>query len=172
MCPIAGLFTMGMSGFGVVSVSGRSLVPSPPARITAFIIWQFFLLLKKPCTKNLESMLIPMRSFIYPVAGLPDSERSDINHQCGGSLSNPITNRFRIPGLKDLLPHMPIWRCHLPPVLKQNFRLSAFQGLEFPAFQNAFCATITWCWRCRVSSYDTIFHLIPQHCCDCVALNA
>jgi len=38
---------------------------------------------------------------------------------------------------------------------------NAFQGLEFPSFQNAFCATITWCRRCRVSM--TLFTNVSSH---------
>ena len=36
MCSIIGLLASGIIGFGVLLVSGRSRVPSPPARITAF----------------------------------------------------------------------------------------------------------------------------------------
>ncbi len=36
MCSIIGLLASGIIGFGVLLVSGRSRVPSPPARMTAF----------------------------------------------------------------------------------------------------------------------------------------
>ena len=36
MCSIIGLLTNGIIGFGVLLVSGRRRVPSPPARMTAF----------------------------------------------------------------------------------------------------------------------------------------
>ena len=41
------MFASGISGFGVVKVKGRNLVPNPPARITAFIFLTFALNLKK-----------------------------------------------------------------------------------------------------------------------------
>lgn len=34
---MSGLLMIGIIGFGTVSVSGRTLVPLPPARIVAFI---------------------------------------------------------------------------------------------------------------------------------------
>src|SRR3954470_24997711 len=37
MCSIIGAFAIGIMGFGWLLVSGRSRVPSPPARMTAFI---------------------------------------------------------------------------------------------------------------------------------------
>ena len=37
MCSIIGTFAIGIIGFGWLLVSGRSRVPSPPARITAFM---------------------------------------------------------------------------------------------------------------------------------------
>ena len=37
MCSIIGLFMRGTIGFGVLQVRGRSLVPNPPAIMTAFI---------------------------------------------------------------------------------------------------------------------------------------
>ena len=36
-CSIIGMLAMGSMGFGWFDVSGRSLVPSPPAMMTAFI---------------------------------------------------------------------------------------------------------------------------------------
>jgi hypothetical protein len=36
MCSIIGLFATGIIGLGWFEVKGRSLVPSPPAMITAF----------------------------------------------------------------------------------------------------------------------------------------
>ena len=36
-CSIIGRLTSGMRGLGWLDVSGRSLVPSPPAMMTAFI---------------------------------------------------------------------------------------------------------------------------------------
>ena len=38
MCSIIGTLAMGIIGFGWLLVSGRSRVPSPPARITAFML--------------------------------------------------------------------------------------------------------------------------------------
>lgn len=38
MCSRNGLFNMGNIGLGVLQVRGRIRVPSPPTRITAFII--------------------------------------------------------------------------------------------------------------------------------------
>src|SRR4051812_44309447 len=41
MCSIIGWLTTGIIGFGWLLVSGRRRVPSPPARITAFIAIRF-----------------------------------------------------------------------------------------------------------------------------------
>src|SRR3954451_24749833 len=38
MCSIIGRFATGIIGFGWLLVSGRSRVPSPPARVTAFML--------------------------------------------------------------------------------------------------------------------------------------
>ncbi len=38
-CMIMGLFAKSMMGFGTVRVSGRSLVPYPPTRMSAFMVW-------------------------------------------------------------------------------------------------------------------------------------
>jgi hypothetical protein len=38
MCSVIGLFATGTIGLGKLLVNGRSLVPEPPAMITAFIV--------------------------------------------------------------------------------------------------------------------------------------
>src|ERR1043165_1052595 len=81
VCSIIGTFAMGIIGFGWLLVSGRRRVPSPPARITAFM--------RQPPLRRDRGKLAPRATpadngeeRVHRVGGVGDEEHRHREHEC------------------------------------------------------------------------------------------